>query len=846
MKKRIIRLVVCLIVFFATIITAEFLTNSDSENSTTEMGEAHFPLIYVRGSEMQYNELHGFVSDMDITGLRGVVSGLSQDRGIDFLIEPYGNDITGLKLEVRNIDGSRLIEEELLEVTQAGHGRYGAACELKDLIEKDTEYMLTLTLSTTDYGDIRYYTRLFWGDELFIDEKLAFVADFHEKLFDRDAAKSLTMYLETNPGLESNRSFYNVNIHSSFKQLTYGDMKVREEMTPSININELLGTATSLELDTIVSTEEDKKYTYYKVKEYYRIRYTPDRTYLLNYERYMTELPETDNMYANDKLLLGITDDNVELMESEDGGKLAFVAGDRLYGYDSEKASIAVLFAFHDNEGYDRRDYYDRHRIKILNIDEVGNVQFAVYGYMNRGRREGEVGICVYNYDSTYNTLEELVYIPCKKDFGLIENDVSRLLYLSRGEKLYLWLDGGIYCVNIPDKSSTLVENVTRDGVIHVSDNGRIMISLNTADGSDIYHCSSMIVRNLNNETENIITVEEDEAVRPLGFMGEDIIYGVAKLSDVDERSAGSVHFPMYKVCIMNSDGKLLKSYERENVYVTECSIESNQISLKREEKLENGGFKEIADEQIMNNLEENAGKNTVSPADIDVYERYVQIKTKSQIDVKNMKVLTPKEVLYEGSREVEILNEEENEHYIVYGLTGVRDVCINPATALSESYDAAGVMTDKKDRIIWYRGRLAAKNQIMSISESAVTDEKDSLSVCVDSMLKYEGVIRNSEYLFAQGYSVYEILDENLPFATVLDLSGCSLEAILFFVNQDIPVLSIRPDNTAVLLVGYNDSQVVLMDPLSGNLDKVSRARFEEEFAGSGASLLTYIKFED
>ena len=30
------------------------------------------------------------------------------------------------------------------------------------------------------------------------------------------------------------------------------------------------------------------------------------------------------------------------------------------------------------------RDVYDQHNIKIVNIDENGNIDFMVYGYMNR------------------------------------------------------------------------------------------------------------------------------------------------------------------------------------------------------------------------------------------------------------------------------------------------------------------------------------------------------------------------------------------------------------------------------------------------------------------------------
>ena len=39
---------------------------------------------------------------------------------------------------------------------------------------------------------------------------------------------------------------------------------------------------------------------------------------------------------------------------------------------------------------------YDQHAIKIISMDKDGNTTFAVYGYMNRGEHEGEVGAAIY------------------------------------------------------------------------------------------------------------------------------------------------------------------------------------------------------------------------------------------------------------------------------------------------------------------------------------------------------------------------------------------------------------------------------------------------------------------
>ena len=57
-----------------------------------------------------------------------------------------------------------------------------------------------------------------------------------------------------------------------------------------------------------------------------------------------------------------------------------------------------MLYTFYDAENRDARTMYDAHGIKILDIDDSGNVKFAVYGYFNRGKHEGETGISVFAY----------------------------------------------------------------------------------------------------------------------------------------------------------------------------------------------------------------------------------------------------------------------------------------------------------------------------------------------------------------------------------------------------------------------------------------------------------------
>jgi hypothetical protein len=167
--------------------------------------------------------------------------------------------------------------------------------------------------------------------------------DFHDKLYDKEAARELTKYLETDPKLEDNSSFHKVNIHSSFRQITWGDLGVREVSKAVPRFMEIAEQTATLRSNYVVSTKEGEYTAYYMVEEYYRLRYTTDRMYLLDFERTMTQIPDAGKMCGNDKLLLGITDTEIPMVESEDGNVVVFEVAGRLFSYDVESNKLAVM-----------------------------------------------------------------------------------------------------------------------------------------------------------------------------------------------------------------------------------------------------------------------------------------------------------------------------------------------------------------------------------------------------------------------------------------------------------------------------------------------------------------------
>ena len=846
MKRAIIKGVLLGCIFALALMILSRVMNQGNTDMTTEMGEATYPVLSMYVDAYRVGSLHGYAQTMECAYLRDNLQPIGEDRRIDVRMDTYGRGIDTIAFEVRSLDGERLVESTPVEDYQVNEDDISFSITLKDLIESDTEYMLVFLVTPQNSAPIRYYSRIILSESLHIREKLDYITDFHERTFDREAAAELTKYLESNAEGD-NTTFHKVTIHSSFNQVTWGELPVRRVTEPCIMIRELTEQTGSFNLEYLVGIKNGKKTEYYRVNEYYRIRYTPDRMYLLDFERTMEQVfDEESDVYINDKIVLGITGDEVEIKESDGGNVFAFTVADKLYSYNVTDNKLARLFSFYGNteELRDTRSAYDRHDIRVLTVDETGNILFLVYGYMNRGRHEGCVGVVLYAYNSMTNTVEEMAYVPYDKSYELLKTDIEELSYLSRTGIYYFMLDGSVYAVDVRTLSIQTVVTGLKEGGYHVSESDKMLV---WQEGSDLYAATDLILMNLNTQMQTKIRAGAGEYISVVGFMGEDLIYGLARERDIRENSTGITTFPMYCLKIQSDDGSILKTYQKNGVYVVESEIADNQLTLSRviyDEESES--YVPTQDDQIMNTEEIRSGSNVLSFVVTENYETICQITVKDEIDAKGLKLLTPKEILFEGSRSVGELGDGPTEDYFyVYGKNGIENLYVNPGRAVELAYRVAGVVVDDDGDYVWRRETRSTRNQIMAITEDEATESRSSVAVCLDTILKYEGISRNTQRRLNQGDTVMDILESDLQNHTILDLSGCSLDAVLYYVNKDIPVLAMLEDGNAVLITGFNELNIVVMDPVAGTLEKRGMNDSTEWLAENGTLFISYIRNE-
>ena len=860
LKRRAIKLSVTFVLFLITLFVSNILLNRGNTDMTAEMGRATLPIVYMNVNDEYINPLHGFTTEMEGNYLRGPITPLMANRSVSFRADLYDAVIAKVSYEVRPVDMSRLIEEtEVSDFTYEGDVIYATAT-LKDLIEDDTEYMLIIKLTTSGGEVIRYYARVINRAELYLSEKMAFVRDFSEKTMNKKDADEIKKYMESNAEGD-NSSYAYVNIHSNFRQLTWGDLNPRLVSDKDMEIFEIDETTASIRLTYQVEIMSEV----HNVTEFFRLL-RGKRMYLMEYERIAEQVfDEQKNVVVNGKILHGIVHEKPVALENDNASIYTFVQQNALYSYNVSLNTMARLFAFSDKDNDDARTRYNAHSIKPLAVDGVGNVWFIVYGYMNRGLNEGKMGVSLYYYDCAMNTIEEELFIPYTKSYDILAKEIDNLAYISNRNRMYIFLDGSVYTINIVSRESEVMQaSISETGFFSSDDES--MIAWQT--GESVIDYTQIQLFKLNTMTPSVIGAPAGEIVIPLGFMDNDIIYGCAKVTDVTTDYTGKTMIPMYSIKIQDANGNLLKDYKQEGIFVLGIEKSDNMIILTRVAKdPETGEYIPADDDQIVNNKAQTTLRNKMSTVVTEATETTYQtvLYKGSDNDSSSLKITNPKEVVFEGGREVAVTGSDELRRYYVYAKGELEGIYTSASEAVSEASDMFGVVTNRRMKYVWESAdrkdsaRLADPEGTGSSpsppdvenpgEDDEGEDENDetegegatsSYVKCVDMMLQSGGVYKSAEEEI-RTKSLVKVLSDNLD-ADVLDLSGCSLSDVLYYPSSGTPVMAMTGEGNAVVIMGYDAKNTILYDPKEERVYKFGMNDSASLFERAGNRFITYI----
>ena len=75
------------------------------------------------------------------------------------------------------------------------------------------------------------------------------------------------------------------------------------------------------------------------------------------------------------------------------------------------------------------------------------------------------------------------------------------------------------------------------------------------------------------------------------------------------------------------------------------------------------------------------------------------------------------------------------------------------------------------------------------------------------------------------------------------LDLTGCSLDQMLYVINRGCPMIVILESGHAVLLTGYTMTDITYVDPNTGEAYTVAMGEMEKMAEAGGNTFIGYIR---
>lgn len=840
MRKGTIKAAVLITIFVIAVIVFGKLTNHANEDLTTEMEEATFPVISLYYNGTQINQLHGYAQEMDAVYMRDTITPIADNRKLPITIQTYQTPVDTISYEIRSLDAGRLIANADVNSYEEKRGRISAELEIQNLLEADEEYLLIIQLESGS-DVIYYYTRIMEAVDYYVDECVDFVLDFNDKTFNDETTGTLATYMEKTTG--DNMTLQYVTLNSSLKQVGWADFNGERLTEPVPSIKEMTSTYNVIVLDYVVTcVGENGESEYYNVEEYYRVRYTSNRMYLLNFERTTEQIFRGENDTVYDKYIqLGIRSSEVDYKTNEAGTMVAFVQEGELWSYKQEENTLSKVFSFRGYEGIDERENYGEHDIKIVGIDEAGSVDYMVYGYMNRGIHEGEVGIAVYHYDSVTNANEERVFIPSYKSYEVMKSELGQLMYVNEGGELFLMVDGTIYGIDLNTlETRKLIENVSEDAFA-VSESNRYIAWSEESNGLG---ASKIQVMNLSNQKIVELKGNSNELVKPLGFMGEDFVYGIAKRSDIFEDAAGNTTFPMCKIKIVDvvsEELTELKTYQKNGYYISGVEIDDYTMYLNRIKY--NGTAYVDADQDMIMDREGGSGNIVnITSTYSDEKQTQVQIELATLVDEHEPKLLTPQETLLLEERIVDLQKDTDTQYYYVYVKGDVLLATDDITEAVRVANAGMGMVIGDNQQYVWKRSRKTNQPAFSDIIVGAEDEDAGSIAQCINAMLQREGINISVAALIEGGETPRSILHNTLKDKMVLDLTGCGVEEILYYVSCGNPVFAMTGSDEAVLVVGYDSSNIIIYDPRSGSTYREPMEEAEEIFGNAGNVFFSYL----
>lgn len=838
-----------IISFIVAFVLANYMFNYDRTHVSKNQGDTTLIRLYVKNSNMQINEMDAYVDEMDASYLRLSVTPVSDTKKLTLQMYEPEKSVRKITYELMDDTNTKLLEAGECSEIQRVEGEREAELRFTSDLTEGQEYCLNLMVEDDAGSSYHYYTRLLYGTNFQVYDKLKFVLDFHTATFSKTAITRLAEYLSYYEDADSS-NFRNISIYSDSDAVTWGKLSPEQVGDVDITLLNLDSQTAEIELVYEIQASDDGGNDYnYMVTETFEVSATGSQVNLIGYTRTMDEkLDEQSFYFSNSDLRLGIVDDKhldiqvygkqkpeVEESEAEETENaneneeyntyISFAADGALWVYNTTDNVLTQAFGFeHKNQTSYREKSYLKHDVKVLRTEDNGNLLFAVYGYMYNGDREGKFGIQINTYDRVAGTHSEVVFIPYDKNYELLEAGIRKMGFVDDNSRLYLYLEDEIYQIDTVTKEVQVLLSGADSEDCVISDDGKSIVMPHYDDNGRVTE-----IEWANLETGDIQKISaRNQKLQVIGILSNNLVYGVADL----DASSGR----MDAVYIVDFKRNVLKEYTVDGGYINDAEIkEGNVVQIWRRKN----DHTDMESDYIIYNEQKSHNVEAYSSYQQErMYETWLTTEAYG-----NDEPIVMFARAIEAYRNTDMAFETEGERYTGYyvEVNGERLKCATFKEAFVTAYENDSKVLDYQGRLVLRPAVRADEKSLNGPGVTAVGDNaNEQQREVLEWLLTFE---KKKGEAVLDSDSMLENLKATFPDYTCVNMSGIPLQRALTMISYGYPLIVKNSEGTWCVCEGYGTTYIEIADPNDGTVVRYDWDSAVEGIASSGNIIYSYIR---
>ena len=265
----------------------------------------------------------------------------------------------------------------------------------------------------------------------------------------------------------------------------------------------------------------------------------------------------------------------------------------------------------------------------------------------------------------------------------------------------------------------------------------------------------------------------------------------------------------MYALEIFGSNGELQTRYEQDGRYIANVTVDESRIHLSQIVGSSGNSYSIVDNDTIVCNAEvaTDALEGIGWYASADRGRLYFVQLTSDVKSSDSIDTAAPRRVSYDDTVILQLTgtNADTGMKFYAYGNGHLTGITQNFAEAVKMAYEDMGVVTDQDQNVLWNRVNRSDAHTIRDAGNAGyrLTSHLEELN---ESQKFSDGVIG-------------------------LDGRGLTLNQVLYFIDQGCPVVAFTGEGQYVLLTGFDQFNVTLYNPESGESWKMGLNDASEYF---------------